>query len=374
MKLNAFSYTLPFDSAFNTSNSGYSKREGVFLLLEHDSRLALGEASPLPGFSAESLEAVVKQLQIFGPEIETLFESDALGLGEVEDFCRGNDLLPSLRFGLETLALHYLCNSRSVQPDRILFEDKVTPPLVNGVIPLGPAEDMVERATSMAAKGYHTVKIKVTSDIEQAIKGIREIKSTFPEMTLRLDANKSWEPAAAIENLKKLEEFEFEYCEEPLQDATPQSLRKLRDEIDIPLALDESLLTISDLEAAAASVSAFVIKPMVFGGLPKIFATKRLADSHDIKMIFTSSLESGIGRHLTAYLAAGLGSGTAHGLATGRFLKIDVWDEGTYIKDGRYTFHGYETIEKGYLSNCDKFKLKQINWHGERNGSKNTVI
>jgi hypothetical protein len=64
---------------------------------------------------------------------------------------------------------------------------------------------------------------------------------------------------------------------------------------------------------------------MLLGSFNKIFETKRLANTHDNEIIFTTSLEGGIGRRITAILASGLGSlKNAHGLATGHLLTADI--------------------------------------------------
>ncbi|MDZ7714701.1 MAG: hypothetical protein U5J95_00660 [Balneolaceae bacterium] len=88
---------------------------------------------------------------------------------------------------------------------------------------------------------------------------------------------------------------------------------------------------------------------MVIGAFSKLFATKALVSTHDITTVFTSSLESGIGRMMTATLASGLGAKqTAHGLATGSLLTMDVWDDGTYINNGRFTMPDNIGLGKGH--------------------------
>jgi hypothetical protein len=62
------------------------------------------------------------------------------------------------------------------------------------------------------------------------------------------------------------------------------------------------------------------------------------AKKHQTKLIFTTSLESGIGRLMTASLAAGLGApDAAHGLTTGSMLASDIWQDDPFIANGRFT-------------------------------------
>jgi hypothetical protein len=63
---------------------------------------------------------------------------------------------------------------------------------------------------------------------------------------------------------------------------------------------------------------------------------EEIAQERNPKIVFTSSLESGIGRLMTASIAAGLGSNIAHGLGTGPLLAEDVWRDDQFISDGNY--------------------------------------
>ena len=74
---------------------------------------------------------------------------------------------------------------------------------------------------------------------------------------------------------------------------------------------------------------------MVVGSFKKNIETKRLADTHNNKVVVTSSLESGVGRYFTGLMAAGLGAPrTAHGLATGTLLSQDIFPEKNETSEG----------------------------------------
>ena len=65
------------------------------------------------------------------------------------------------------------------------------------------------------------------------------------------------------------------------------------------------------------AVDLLIIKPMMFGSFTDLNVTKKLADSPNTDIIFTTSLENKIGRTITAILASCWGSKNyAHGLST----------------------------------------------------------
>lgn len=351
MKFNAYTYSFPFKKPFKTSSQTFRKRTGIVLELKDGDLTALGEAAPLPGFSVESLEDVSAQLKKYSSAIENLLRDD-LTLDALQVFHRKNEIYPSLQFALDTLALDYLSQKAGTPAQNFLFEDPATNLQANAVVSIEEDNKTIGQVGEFVEQGYSTIKIKMGKDFENELRILKEVRSSYPKIVLRLDANQAWELDDAIEHLSKLEHLDIEYCEEPLTKMSIQNLKKLHNSVSVPLALDESILEIENIETVMPVVSAIVIKPMVLGSLSKLFATNRLANSHNNKVIYTTSLESGIGRTMTVILAAGLGSrGSAHGLSTGSLLKMDVWNDGTYIDNGSVYLPDRSELGKRYHSN-----------------------
>ena len=351
MEFNAYTYSFPFKKSFKTSSHTFTSRKGIVLELKADNFTALGEAAPLPGFSQESLEDVSTQLKNFSDAIKNLLH-ESISLEELQVFYRKNEIFPSLQFALDTLAIDYLSQKSGVTAQDYLFDDPATNLKVNGVVSIQDDSTTLRKVDELATDGYSTIKIKVGSDFNKELPILKNIRSSYPELALRLDANKAWELNDAIERLKKLGNLGIEYCEEPLAQVSIQNLKKLNNSVSVPVALDESLLQADSLDSIMPFISVVVIKPMVFGSLSKLFATNRLAVSHNNKVIYTTSLESGIGRTMTVILATGLGNkNSAHGLATGSLLKMDVWNDGTYINNGSVSLPDRTELGKRYHSN-----------------------
>lgn len=360
MKLKAFTYSIPFKKPFKTGTQTFLSREGIIFELKKDGFLALGEAAPLPGFSLESLQQVKEQLKKTLRDIETIFTED-LSLQSLQVFHRKNDILPSLQFALDTLAVNYLSQEAGISVPDLLFDNSPKKIPVNGVVSSMDTDKTLESVKTLAKKGFNTVKLKIGRDFENELTIIKKIRSTFPELTIRLDANKAWSLEEASKNLGRLDQLNIEHCEEPLKLPSSGNLRELCKSVATPIALDESLTDAENMDNIAPHIAVMVIKPMVFGSLSKLFATKRLAEHHDNKVIYTTSLESGIGRTMTAILAAGLGSrDSAHGLATGSLLKMDVWHDGTYINNGSVSLPDRNELDKRYHSYHTYLELVDI--------------
>ena len=332
----------------------------MLLRLETDKGTALGEAAPLPGFSTESLEDVIEQYREKKSDILQFFASTP-SLADMADFIRAEDLHPSLEFGLDTLGVHYLMAIGSADMDDWAITDASDYPLVNGILGLSPDhKESLEKIKALKEEGITTLKVKVGDDFERESALLQEIRAQYPNLKLRIDANGVWALEEAEERLGSLDRLKLEYCEEPLADPSPKNLKKLKKSVKTPLALDEGYLRLRDPHAAFPHIDVLVVKPMVYGSFAKIFATKEMADDHNITLVFTTALEIAVGRRMTALLAGLIGSPVAHGLDTGRLLQNDPVGKGTYVRKGRFIMPSLEELADNFHQNRSALSLVRI--------------
>ena len=324
--LHCYKYRLPFKSPFGSAGHTFTHREGLILVYRDGDIEAYGEVAPLPGFSSESLEQVMEVLKI-----NHAFLQRSLEAGEGQSASQLLDQIhqfPSLSFGMDTLIHDLKAKKQGISLGDLLFD--MFPPTVsaNATLPLGETtEETIAHAKQLTEKGFKTLKVKVGWDFNYEFKLLQEIRKQFPDITLRIDANQAWDKDVAIQNLNALTPLDMEYCEQPVSKKDPEDLVAVRNEVAIPIAADESVrnkeeaIKLSELKAA----DLFVVKPMLFGTFNNIFVTKQVSDTHNIEMVFTTALETAVGRTVIAVLAAGLGAEKrAHGLATGGLLQKDV--------------------------------------------------
>jgi O-succinylbenzoate synthase len=209
-------------------------REG--LILQCESRF--GEIAPLPGFSKETLEEA---------------QNEAL-----EWIRSGKEpTLPSVRFGIA-------CAQKPLRSIHL--------PLCA----LGPRE------------GFSTVKLKLghlpLSD------AISLVKQHYRHTRLRLDCNRAWNLAQALEFASHFKPDDFIYLEEPLQSF--EALIDFSKMTRFPIALDESIR--ADW-SKIPTLKAIVVKPTVVGTIPKV--------PPHLDLVLSSAYESGLGLLHIANLA-----------------------------------------------------------------------
>jgi o-succinylbenzoate synthase len=324
--LKLYTYSLPFKSAFKTVDSTFDAREGLVLVFKHEGITAFGEIAPLPGFSRFTLKEIIPIIQLNKKALErALIEDDfdqfTYVLNQIHD-------IPSIRFGLDTLAHDFKSKKAGISMAEFLFKDTYrTKVETNATLSITDIESNLQQAENFIKNGFQTLKIKVGIDFNKEFELLYRLRDLFPKINIRIDANQAWDFNEAVDNLKSCEKLNIEYCEEPLLKEKNHLLSQLKGKVKINLAADESFRNKMDANQLIVknAVDTFILKPMMFGSFSEINVTKQLADSHYISVVFTTSLESTIGRTVSAILASGWGANKyAHGLSTGSLFKHDL--------------------------------------------------
>ncbi len=324
--INVYTYRIPFVSKLITSKGTFSHREGAIIAFKKDGVLSFGEVAPLPGFSNESLDECLSVLKGQTSSIEDgiVSENPSEYFSELYKKIK----LPSVKFGIDTLRFDYLAKKNNQTLVQLLFPKSEPFKIpVNGTLGSLDKQKSLSKAHQLVKEGFQTIKIKVGLNSKNELRIIEDLRKEFPDLKIRIDANQAWGLSEAIDFLTEAEAFGIQYCEEPLKSAEQTHLKELSSRTSINLALDESIRNKEEaFEVQDKSVTnTVVIKPMLFGSFSDINVTINHLSSHDINTVFTTSLESIIGRTITAILTMGWGAKQlAHGLSTGSMLKSDL--------------------------------------------------
>ena len=179
--------------------------------------------------------------------------------------------------------------------------------LLSHSLSMGSVEQVTEQAARLAALGYKTLKLKVGRDPRadvQAMDALRRQLGT--DFILRVDANMGWPSAKeAVRHIRELEPFGLELVEQPLQAADLEGLRFVREQVSVPIMVDESVWTPADalacIRCGAADVfNVYVAEAGGLGPAAQIFA---LAEAARLTCIIGSMPELGIGTAAQAHLA-----------------------------------------------------------------------
>ena len=274
--------------------------------------------------SREEVEVIGAFLGEMAPQLLGVEPGSGTGIPPLPEW----NAPPVLRFGIEAALLDLR--------GKVLMRNASE--LLNGVAKSLPANALIAaetpREAAMEAKdatgaGFGSIKLKVGRESakqdEALVSAVRQAVGT--DIKVRIDANRKWGLREAIIGLRRLEQYDIEYVEDPLKGNDTAGLDEVRRSVAIPVAVDEALGAADRMQrlAAADSADVLVIKAGRLGGLKEALELMRLSEDRGKGLVVTSSLECGVGLAASAHLAATLTAHPfAHGLATGSLLESDL--------------------------------------------------
>lgn len=313
-------YELQFKQAAGTSRGVYKTRPVWFLFLKQNNQTGIGECAPLPGLSQETPD-----------EVETALKSICQ---DPKPFLENSELLqaiPSVRFGLET-ALTDLQNGgrQELFPSAFTKGEAGIP--INGLIWMGPAEDMRKQIQHKLESGYQCIKLKIGAlHFEEELELLHAIRTHYPasQITLRVDANGAFKPEEALEKLNRLAALDLHSIEQPLAASQWTAMQQLCQQTPVPIALDEELIGINTLAEKERLLDTIrpqylVLKPSLHGGFSGCSEWISLANERSIGWWITSYLESNIGLNTIAQWTFTLQANGHQGLGTGQLFTNNV--------------------------------------------------
>lgn len=293
---------LPYVHFFETSFGREVEREFILVKVHSGGVCGYGEvvAGKSPLYSYETTSTAWSMLKEFLiPLVIRYSLSDPQAFHEEAKKFRGH---PMAKAGLE-LALWDIQGKSEGKP---LWE------IYGGVkkeIPSGVSigiqdsvSELLERIQSFIEDGYQRIKVKIKPGWDGKV--LKEIRKTFPELPLQVDANGAYF-LSDKENLKKLDEFNLLMVEQPFPPYDLWDHSRLQKELKTPLCLDESIIS-SDTARKAYEMGSCRIINIKVGRVGGIVESRKIHDFCQRKRIPVwcgGMLESGIGRAHNIHLA-----------------------------------------------------------------------
>lgn len=319
-------YRFAFREPFQTALGILSHREGfVIEIRDRQNRIGLGEAAPLVGFGMESLaetEEVLQGLQ------RSLINAEIKSLKDIENLLKTCDHTPAAKHGIELALLNLLAQSQELTLSQLLANScngtvRAQVP-VNAVMGAIATDLAATKAQAYIEQGYRCLKIKVgTQDFESDWRRVAAVRSQVGnDIQIRIDANQGWSVAEAIANLKRLESLHIEYVEQPVAAADLAGMTEVRRSQSIPIAADESVNTLAQLQRVIQTQAAdiIILKPMALGGILTAHHAALIALQSGLDVVVTTTIDGAIARQAAFDLAAALPIQRACGLATAHLL------------------------------------------------------
>ena len=259
--------------------------------------MSQGEIAPIPWFGSETIAQAMQFCQQRGNTIDS------------ETIARIPNNLPACQFGFESALLIL---QQQLQPvDEDLFDYCYLLPTGKQVL-----ADAIPRQANATFKWKIGIE-EVATEIEIAQQLITQLP---PNSQLRLDAN----GGLNVKNARIWLEFAqnrhiIEFIEQPLPPSQFTEMMELSKTYSTPLALDESVTKISQLQNCYERGwrEVFVVKCAIAGFPSRLLSFAR---KYDLDLVFSSVFETSIGRQTALQLADKLISNRALGFGVNHWF------------------------------------------------------
>ena len=290
-QIKLYRYRIPCQTGVVLRKQPLVERQGFIIQLERLGNMGFGEIAPLPTFSTETLEMAEQQLKRW-------CQSPTQNVEE---------LYPSVAFGL-SCALAELEGSLDEEG---AFESAL---LCDG--------NMAAFKEKLAQTGSSLAKIKIGFDAKQEGLLANRLLTEFPQLQLRLDANRAWQQDQAVEfaqQIAKSLRSRIQFIEEPCQ--TPSLSRQFAQLTGIAIAWDETVREADFCVKKEPYLNAIVIKPTL---LAKCIDLIQQAHQQGLQVVISSSLESSLGLSQLARIAKQYTPESVAGLDTLHLMKVQL--------------------------------------------------
>lgn len=187
--------------------------------------------------------------------------------------------------------------------------------------------------------GFQTFKVKIgfdaASDIALAVAARAEI-GAHP---LRLDVNGAWTPGTARAQLARLAGLDLAYVEQPLELSDLEGHALLRRSSPVPIALDESAYTLTDVGriVTAQAADVLLLDPHQAGGMWQVIKAAAVAEAAGLPVTLHSGAELGLSQAAYLHLAASIPNMTLAIDTERTYLATDIARNPPRLEHGMFT-------------------------------------
>ena len=317
---------LHFKQPAGTSRGVYTTHLSYYVTLEENGVRGVGECSVLPDLSCDAM-STDRYEALLRKACQWVEQTDGIPYEMLRPY-------PSILFGLEMAFAQLDANGSTALSETPFAQGKEGIP-INGLVWMGSFEEMYARLEEKLRLGFHCVKLKIGAiDFERELELVRHIRERFTrqQIELRVDANGGFTPDNAMERLTELARYDIHSIEQPIKQHQWNDMARLCRESPLPIALDEELIGVNELEQKARLLDTIrpayvVLKPSLHGGMMGCRERIRLAKERGIGSWITSALESNVGLNAIAHFCAeefGPRVAMPQGLGTGMLYTDNV--------------------------------------------------
>lgn len=293
MKVRYTVSNLPFKYPFTISKGTKTHQPSLIIELEHMGVKGYGEAPAIAYYNIP-VEKMIEDLEARKQLVEKFAFTDPERYWHYLHhlFPKNNFLVCAL-----DIAAWDLYGKLRRQPlHRIWNLNYDNAPRCDYTIGIDTIEKMVEKMHDLPWPIYK-IKLGTPRDIE-IVQVLRENTGAI----IRVDANAGWGVEEALEKIPQLESLNVEFVEQPLEKEEWGGMKRLFNQVAIPLIADESCVVESDVAKCVGHFHGINIKLTKCSGITPALRMIKAARQLSLKLMVGSMNESTIGSAAIAQL------------------------------------------------------------------------
>ena len=297
---------LPLRAPFVTTFGAINSRRLLLIEVEDgDGTPGWGEcvAGAVPGYTAETVDSAWSTITVqLAPKALGRDVDDPTGF-----MAAIGDLVPEqpmARAAIEMACWDLAARRAGLPLTGILGGTRTAVPAGIAVGVAGSPDETAAVAADAVRRGYQRVKLKIQPGADLDV--VRAVRDKVGDgVALTVDANGAY-TRDDFDHLAGLDEFGLQMIEQPLPSDDFEGHAGLQRRLATPVCLDESIITIADLERMIALDAGRVLnlKPGRVGGFATSLTMIDLARSAGLDLWVGGMLETGIGRAHNVALAS----------------------------------------------------------------------
>ena len=317
-QIDIFPLNLPFLYEFKISRGSVGDPKAgaphVYVRITTDTGLmGWGEARPSPRWSYETFESVVTTIQAYlapaliGADAEDIEAAHAIMDREIAPGITVGQ--PVAKSGID-MALHDIVAKQSCIPLYKYFRANLNSPVPLSYLVSVDSPAKAEEATSAAVcAGYVGFKVKIGMDPSLDLDLLRAVKQTAGDCFLWADANQAYPVDVAVKRSRDMAKIGVNVLEQPVPANDFLGLQELTAKSAVPIAADESVFSITDLDQLIklAALNMLVIKVSKMAGLAGARKCIERALDAGIELLGSGLTETRVGLAASAHLYSAFG-------------------------------------------------------------------
>jgi L-Ala-D/L-Glu epimerase len=335
----AIPFAVPYRRQPKFASGSVSRADNVLVRVHTDAGLVgQAEAQPRPYTYGETQTSIVDA--VGGALNDALVGVDPLRIELVAERCAtvtGNYVAR----GAVDLAVWDLIGEILGVPCYMLLGGFADDVAAAHMVSLGEPAEMAEDAIEVNERlGVTTFKVKVGRAPALDVAAVRAVREALPDAHLYVDANRGWSYDDAVRVGDVLAELRVQAIEEPISVDDRAGRRRLAERWDMPLAGDESCISLAHVDRALdeGAIRVVSIKTARTG----FTESRRILDlclARNVGVVMGSQYEGAIGALATITFASAFAATAGRPAEITNFLDLedDLVVAGPEIRDGRAT-------------------------------------